>query len=438
MKSAAIHATPPAASKGVKLGARFCQWMTRATRIFRGKGDRLPVVCILGAHHFQLVTFKAEDYEEDRLDCRCYSSDRALERILTHDKPQVIITIGALASFPNLLNAPFAIRKRWLHYDTLPDLAQLGASAYDCYLANVFHRPAEGDPPLVTVFTPVYQPGQKINRPFRSLRQQTYPNWEWILVDDSEDDGSTFGMLRSLAKKDHRIQIFKPWEHSGIIGRLKNWACSLGQGQILVELDHDDEFTEYALDYVVRGFRQFPQAGFLYTDCAEIFEDGTNLTYREGWAFGYGSYTDVAYKGKVYKSGSGGNINPKTIRHIISAPNHLRAWRRPFYESIGGHNKELHVADDYEMMVRTFLHTRMVRVPRLCYLQYAGCSAQRLRNQDIQRHVRSIRAHYDERIHDRFLELGCEDFVWNEKNRCSDLFVANPEVESHVTWIADL
>jgi O-antigen biosynthesis protein len=117
-----------------------------------------------------------------------------------------------------------------------------------------------------------------------------------------------------------------------MIGRVKNWACSLGKGQILVELDHDDELTDHALDCVVKGFKQFPEAGFLYSDCAEIFEDGTNLTYRDGWAFGYGSYRDVEYKGKRYKAGNGENINAKTIRHIISSPNHVRAWRKLFHE----------------------------------------------------------------------------------------------------------
>ena len=221
-----------------------------------------------------------------------------------------------------------------------------------------------------------------------------------------------------------------------MIGRLKNWACSLGKGRFLVELDHDDSLTDYALDYVVKGFQQFAEAGFLYTDCAEIYEDGTNFTYREGWAFGYGSYTDVCYKSKVYKSGSVGNINAKTIRHIISSPNHIRAWRKSFYESIGGHNKELHVADDYEILVRTFLNTRVVRVPRLCYIQYISNSAQEKRNKDIHRHVSSIRVHYDNMIHDRFLELGCEDFVWDEEKGCSDLNLPNPKVESHATLIA--
>jgi hypothetical protein len=221
-----------------------------------------------------------------------------------------------------------------------------------------------------------------------------------------------------------------------MIGKLKNWACSLGKGHILVELDHDDVLTDYALDSVVKGFQQFPGAGFLYTDCAEVLEDGTNFTYRKGWAFGYGCYTDVEYKGKLYKSGCGGNINAKTIRHITSCPNHIRAWRRSFYESIGGHNKELHVADDYEILIRTFLNTRMVRVPKLGYIQFIGNSTQQARNGDIHRHVRSIRAHYDKMIHDRLLELGCDDFTWDEKKGCSDYTLPNPGVESSANWIA--
>jgi hypothetical protein len=39
-------------------------------------------------------------------------------------------------------------------------------------------------------------------------------------------------------------------------------------------------------------------------------------------------------------------------------------------------------------------------------------------------------------IHDRLLELGCEDFVWDEKTGCSDSNIPNPKVESHATLIA--
>ena len=411
---------------------------TIADKLFHAKHGKLPVVCIFGRKDIELFTPIVEEYEEKRLDCRCYPSDSSLEQVLIRDKPDVIVTIGNRSCYPNLAKAPSEIQRRWLHYDTLPELTQLGISAYDRYLINMLVQGTADGKPLVTVFTAAYRTGDNIQRPFHALRDQTYANWEWVIVDDSDDGGKTFNLLRGIAQQDHRIQVFKPWEHSGVIGRVKNWACRLAKGDILIELDHDDELTDYALDNVVTGFAQFPEAGFVYTDCAEIYPDRTSHSYRDGWAFGYGSYTDVEYHGRRYKSGSAGNINAKTIRHIVSTPNHIRAWRRSFYESIGGHNKELHVADDYEILVRTFLKTRMVRVPKLCYLQYIGNTAQQERNRDIHRHVRSIRDHYDRMIHERLLELGCEDFAWDEKSGCSDHHLPNPTVESHATLIADV
>ncbi len=398
----------------------------------------MPVIAIFGRKDIDLVTPGLDDCEEKRLDCRCYSSDSHLEQVLAHDKPNVIITIGHRSSYANMIKAPFETQKKWLHYDVLPDLCQLGTTAYKHYLTNLFDGGDADRTPLVTVFTAAYKTGDNIRRPYCSLREQTYANWEWVIVDDSDDGGRTFRVLSAIAEQDHRIRVFKPWKHSGTIGEVKNWACSLADGNILLELDHDDELTDYALDSVVNGFEQYIEAGFLYTDCAEVYEDGTSLSYRDGWAFGYGSYTDVEYRGKRYKSGSPGNINSKTIRYITSMPNHIRAWRKSFYQSIGGHNKELHVADDYEILIRTFLKTRMIRVPKLCYLQHIGNTAQQKRNKEIHRHVRSIRSHYDRMIHERFLELGCEDFSWDESNGRSDYTIPNPTVESHATLVYDV
>lgn len=336
------------------------------------------------------------------------------------------------------MNSPFEIRKRWLHHSKLEDLRTTGNSVLNCYLSNMFEQRGVDKNPLVSVFTPAYKTGEKIYRPFKSLIEQKYPNWEWVIVDDSDDDGKTFNELQRLAEKDYRIKVYKPGEHSGIIGNVKYEACMLSKGQILVELDHDDELTDYALGSVVEGFNQFPEAGFLYTDCGEIFENGENATYGKNWGFGYGSYREVEYRGHVYQSSNACNINPKTIRHIVAAPNHIRAWRKDFYVSIDGHLREMHVADDYELVVRSFLNTRMVRVPRMCYIQYISQTTQRVRNKDIQRHVRLIRNRYDKRIHERLVELGCEDFMWDEKNGWSDFRIKNPEVEQHVTLTADM
>ena len=178
---------------------KFIKLITTAIKLFKAKSGKLPIICIFGHDDLKLVTPIWEDYEEKGLDCRCYSPDSNLEQVLIQDRPHVIITIGNLSSYPNLIKAPFEIRKRWIHYDLLPDLTQVGVDAYNCYLTNIFNDLGADDNPLVTVFTPAYKTGEKSYRPFLSLKEQTYTNWEWIIVDDSDDDGKTFEMLCSLS-----------------------------------------------------------------------------------------------------------------------------------------------------------------------------------------------------------------------------------------------
>jgi hypothetical protein len=114
------------------------------------------------------------------------------------------------------------------------------------------------------------------------------------------------------------------------------------------------------------------------------------------------------------------NINPKTIRHIVGVPNHVRAWRRSTYFEIGGHNRSLTIADDFELVIRSFLYSKICKIPKLSYIQFlynnsGGRNTHDLSRADIQRRVRTIAAHYNEDINKRFKELGIEDWAYDER-----------------------
>jgi hypothetical protein len=225
--------------------------------------------------------------------------------------------------------------------------------------------------------------------------------------------------MAALCREDHRISAFRSERPCGAIGEVKRRACGLARGEILLELDHDDELTPHALAWVVEAYRKFPDAGFFYTDCAEVFEDGRIATYGDGWGFGFGSYRDEVHEGRALKVTNYPSINSKTIRHIVGVPNHVRAWTRAGYLAAGGHSPEVHVCDDYELLVRTFLTTRMVHIRRLGYIQYynSGGNTQRSRNKEIQRLTRYFMQRYNDQIHARFVELGVDDFIWCEGGR---------------------
>lgn len=397
-----------------------------------------PRICIFGTETLTLVSAQnPPDTETNELSCHCFPDDADLEQILITIRPHVLISVGDLASFPRLHAAPFEIRRRWLHYPSADNPAEMGASAFYCYLSTCLdHRPEE---PLVSIFTPTYRTGNRFRRTYLSVAQQSYKNWEWVIYDDSDDGGKTADMIQSYAGRDHRIRLIRPERHSGVIGEVKYNACMASTGDLLLELDHDDVLTPDALAYLVHASRAHPDCGFFYSDFAEVSNDLQALRYPDGWGYGYGSYRTEFYEGAALAVAEAPNVNPKTIRGLVAAPNHLRAWRRSTYMQIGGHNRLLPIADDMELMIRTFLVTIMVRIPRLCYLQFQdGTNTQVARNRDIQRHVRYLTWKYDRRIHDRFLELGVDDWVWNETRQCSDLQVPNPLIEPFASRIANL
>lgn len=345
--------------------------------------------------------------------------DSDLERQLVEHRPQVIVTLGPHEHLRRLHEQPLDVRRRWLAFEPPPEPASLARAILDCFVINATQA-SHADVPLISVFTPAYLTGDRIERPFRSLMTQSYPNWEWIVYDDSPDDGTFFARLSRLAEQDHRIGVFRSGRSSGRIGEVKRRACGLCRGQIFVELDHDDALHFDALARLAAAANAFPEAGFFYTDCSEIFEDGVPAIYGDDFAFGFGRYRTESYGGRSHMVAIAPSLNAKTMRHIVGVPNHLRAWRRDTYFAIGGHAWDVHVCDDYEIILRTFLATRMCHIRAFGYVQYHNRrhdepqvvnNTQRARNAEIQRLSHAFMLRYDQRLHDRLIELGCPDFI---------------------------
>jgi O-antigen biosynthesis protein len=280
--------------------------------------------------------------------------------------------------------------------------------------------------PKFSIFTPTYKTGERILRTYESLKSQKFPNWEWVIIDDSPDD-ETWNILQDIAKNDYRVKLNKIFPLTGgNIGLAKHRAASLCVGEWLLELDHDDSLTTNCLMHCHLASKQYPDAGFLYSNCCEIYEDGEMRTYdhdhsgnwyaREdnGFDFGYAGHTWEKIDGKDYLTHHYPDINPLTIRFNISMPNHVRVWKRDVYNKIGKHNLSTPVADDYELIVRTFLNTPMVHIKKMLYLQWNNRNSTVDNNAtDINRRARLIRDHYDKQIHDRILSLNKKDWNWD-------------------------
>ena len=67
---------------------------------------------------------------------------------------------------------------------------------------------------LVSVIMPTYNCGNYIEKTIESVIQQSYTNWELIIVDDCSKD-NTENIIKNLIKNDSRIQYYRLKENQG-------------------------------------------------------------------------------------------------------------------------------------------------------------------------------------------------------------------------------
>ena len=241
--------------------------------------------------------------------------------------------------------------------------------------------------PTFSLFTPSYNSYNKILRVYQSLQKQTLLDWEWVIIDDSPDD-SNFQFLRDNFLHDARIRFYRRSNNNGSIGNVKNETIGLCRGKYLVEMDHDDELMPYVLQESADLFNSNPSIGFIYYDCACVYENGTNQWYGDFICKGYGGYYSQKYEDNWRLVYITPNINNITMSHLVCCPNHPRIWRRDVLLNMGSYCEYLPICDDYEILLRTVVSTNIAKIHKLGYIQYMNDSNNNfslIRNSEINR-----------------------------------------------------
>ena len=337
-----------------------------------------------------------------------------LTAALAAARPQFMVSIGDRSHFGFLERLPAQLRETWTHLQTPGDLSVRQIEQL-YWRALQFDGTGTATEPLLSAFTPAYKSGDKLMIPYTSLLSQTYQNWEWVVYDDSPPDhAETWHLLTRLAAGDSRVRPVRSTQNDGYIGSVKRRACNLATGDILVELDHDDVLLPECLDLLREAYVDNPDAGFFFSDGVELMA-GSNASVEYGtyWAFNQGSHYRMLLDGAWVGAATAAPLNAKTLRHIISMPNHVRAWRRTAYHALGGHARGLPVADDYELSVRSLAAFPSVYIRHMTYLQWRQPDASTFtfkRNALIQRLVKITSQNADAfDIHNALVRAGMPD-----------------------------
>lgn len=261
---------------------------------------------------------------------------------------------------------------------------------------------------LTSVIIPTHNPKFLPEAIASVLMQQDAGDIEIVLVPNGA--WSRFDHLEPL---DPRCRIVPYNGSPGVIGAIKRHGFDAARGDVLIELDHDDILHPTALAKIRAALAD--GTDFVYSNDAQFHnETWTPKTFgavgaRNGW-----TYRPVEFRGHALLEAVAWEPTPASIGYIWFAPDHVRAWSRNGYEKSGGHDVTMDVADDHDLVIRTYLTGTMKHIDECVYFYRvdAGNTSAGDRNFRIQMLTNALYAKNIDAIVRRWCELnglGCYD-----------------------------
>jgi GT2 family glycosyltransferase len=203
--------------------------------------------------------------------------------------------------------------------------------------------PPPGDPPRISVLTPVHDPPlQMLREAIDSVLAQTYPNWELCLVDDGSTHTEITAELDRYATADPRIKLTRH-PTAGGISQATNTALNDATGDYIALLDHDDTLAPDALQQIADTLTTQPDLDMIYTD-EDIVVDGRRIWVHHKPAWSLDTLRTNGYTC------------------------HLGVYRRTLVRDLGGFRDEFNGSQDVDMILRLVERTdRIAHVPQIAY-----------------------------------------------------------------------
>lgn len=195
------------------------------------------------------------------------------------------------------------------------------------------------DFPVVSVLTTVYNREKYLAEAIESILNQSYDDWELIIVDDQSKDNSV-EIARHYEKLDSRIRVFVNEKNLGDYPN-RNKAASYARGKYIKYLDADDMLYPHALGVMVSCMEAFPESGWGVT--------GPDPKHRRFYPF-------ITSCQETWI-----NIEDKGFNILNRAPLSLIIKRDLFFH-LGGFSGRQHIGD-FELLNILACYSPMVAIP---------------------------------------------------------------------------
>lgn len=198
------------------------------------------------------------------------------------------------------------------------------------------------DSPKVTVLMPVYNGEKYLEKAIESILNQTFRDFEFIIVDDGSTD-STSSIIACYQQKDARIRIYNQ-ENRGLVASL-NVGCQLSRGKYIARMDADDVSLPERLAKQVAYLDAHPEVGVLGGWMEVIDESGgpqnkvrvPTTPSLIKWSLLFGCPV----------------VHPSVM------------MRRDIIEPLGFYRPEALHAEDYDLWARACFTTQIANIPEI-------------------------------------------------------------------------
>jgi glycosyltransferase involved in cell wall biosynthesis len=115
--------------------------------------------------------------------------------------------------------------------------------------------------PLVSIIIPTKNRRELLLRTLESVRSQTYPSWEAIVVDDDSSD-DTIQQMELLLQKEPRIRLLRRSGDLGGTNVCRNLGRDASKSEYIIFLDSDDCLAPFCLEQRVKAMHDHPDLDF--------------------------------------------------------------------------------------------------------------------------------------------------------------------------------
>ena len=134
-------------------------------------------------------------------------------------------------------------------------------------------RQFEKHDPVISIITPSWNPSDKIFQLANCILNQTYPYFEWLIVDDESTNDESLEYFKKLEKMDSRIQVLHKKNAGPAKARDYGVEHSNKKTKYIVLIDDDDLMDPTFLETSYFSMNTHPEASWCYSDNINFGEE---------------------------------------------------------------------------------------------------------------------------------------------------------------------